>query len=276
MNNFKKTQLVSVTKLVVLTLTMVFASCSSNNEDDVVKEQSITAANFKSYTSYSDNGYTNIQFGDVTNNSYVPIIKVENYNAAYNYSIVIKGDYLENEYKVALTFDKVNNSGDTILKFDNAEFDAVPDTYQAYILEEDSNTEVFINNVPNQGERTYYVYDADHSEYLYNLTFKKSRTDFTRPTSIYKNEDIYVGFSQGFSQDLKLEMVAYDTDLNALGRVDIHNVSTSYTNKFYGTDLTFITKSGNYIFQVEGTPITAGSSNTIKKSTYKTMTVNIN
>ena len=271
MKTIKK--LITLTTLVLMS--MLITSCS-NNESPSIQTQSITAANFESHTSYSDNGYTNIQFGDVTNNSFTPIIKVENYNATYSYSIVIKGDYLENEYKVALTFDEVNDNGDTILKFDKAAFDAVPDTYQAYVLEEDSNTEVIINNAPSQGERTYYVYDADHSEYLYNLTFKASRTDYTTPTTIYKTGDIYVGFSQAFSQDLKLEMVVYDTNLNALGRVDIHNVNTSYTNKFYGVDLTFITESGNYIFQVEGTPLTTDTTNTFKKSTFKTMKVDVN
>lgn len=269
MKNFKNTQLVRVTKLIVLAITMVFASCS-NNEDEIIKEKSITAANFESYTSYSANGFTNIQFGDVINNSFIPVIKVENYNATYSYSIVIKGDYLENEYKVALTFDEINNNGDTILKFDKAAFDAVPDTYQAYVLEEDSKTEVLINNAPSQGERTYYVYDADHSEYLYNLTFKTSGSDYAIPSTIYKTGNISIGYSQGFSQDLKLEMVVYDKNLNTLGRVDIHNVSTPYTNKFYGADLTFITESGDYIFQVEAT-----NTNTIKKSTFKTMNVTV-
>lgn len=57
---------------------MALVSCSSTDDDIVEpKEQSITAANFESYTSYSDNGYTNIQFGDVVNNSFSSIVKVE-------------------------------------------------------------------------------------------------------------------------------------------------------------------------------------------------------
>ncbi|MBU3012784.1 hypothetical protein KO506_15325 [Polaribacter vadi] len=276
MKNFKKTQLIKTSKLVLIAITMVFVSCSNNEDDDMIKEQSITAANFESYTSYSDNGYTNIQFGDVINNSFTPIIKVENYNDAYNYSIVIKGDYLENEYKVALTFDKIDEYGETILKFDKAEFDAVPDTYQAYVLEEDSNTEVIINNVPNQGERTYYVYDADNSEYLYDIFFKTSSTNYTIPNNINLSNTFYLGYlnSVNFSTGLNLKLFVYDAALNTLGSTDVS--SFGGTNSINGSSLSFITESGDYIFQIVGTPKVVGDEYSARKSTYKTMSVNIN
>jgi len=278
MKNFKKTQLIRVSKLVLITITMVLVSCSSNEDDMSIKEQSITAANFQSITSSSDNGYTNIEIGETLNNNFKPIIKVENYNSAYNYTIILKGDYLDNEYSVDLTFDEINEEGDSILKFDMTEFDAVPDTYQAYILEEESNTEIKIENLPSEGEKVYYVYDTDNSEYLYNLYFKISDSDYRTPGSISTLSNISIGnpFTPNYSSGLKLEMVVYDTDFNLLGRVDIHTTGGSgYTNIIYGSDLSFITESGDYIFQVEGTPNTTNSTKTFRKSTYKTMIVNV-
>ena len=278
MKNFKKTQLIRVSKLVLIAITMVFISCSSNEDNMSIKVQSITAANFQSITSSSDNGYSNIQIGESMNNNFKPIIKVQNYNTAYNYTIVLKGDYLDNEYSAALTFDETNDGGDAILKFDMTEFDAVPDTYQAYILEEDSNTEIKIENLSSEGEKVYYVYDTDHSEYLYDLFFKVSDSDYSIPSSISKSAKIAIGypFSPNYSSGLKLEMVVRDTDFNELGRVDIHTTGGSgYTNIFYGSDLSFITERGDYIFQVEGIPKTAESTKTLRKSTYKTMTVTV-
>ena len=278
MKNFKNTQLIKVTKLVLIAITMVFVSCSNNEEDAPIKEQSITAANFTSITSYSDNGYTNIQFGDVINNSFNPVIKVENYNSSYNYSIVIKGDYLENEYKVDLTFDETVNERDTNLKFNMAAFDAVPDTYQAYIFEEESNTEIKINNKPEKGEMTYYVYDGDHAEYLYDLSFKVSDADYNIPSKIYKSKSFYISYpySPNYSFGLDLELAVYDANFNELGRVDIHSTSGSgYTNVVYGTDLSFITENGDYIFQTIGTPKVAGGEYSARKSTFKTMTISL-
>lgn len=277
MKIFKNTQLISVSKLVLIALTIVFVSCSNNEDAATIEEQSITAANFTSITSYS-NEHTNIQFGDVVNNSFQPIIKVENYNDSYNYSIVLKGDHLDNEYKVDLTFDETINERDTNLKFDMAAFDAAPDTYQAYIFEEESNTEIKIDNKPNQGERNYYVYDADHAEYLYNLSFKKSDSNNNIPSKIYKSKSFYIDYphSPNYSFGLDLELVVYDANFNELGKVDIHTtLGSGYTNEVYGSDLSFITQGGDYIFQTKGTPKVAGGEYTARKSTFKTMTVSL-
>lgn len=277
MKIFKNTQLISVSKLVLIALTIVFVSCSNNEDAATIEEQSITAANFTSITSYS-NEHTNIQFGDVVNNAFEPIIKVQNYNSTYSYSIVLKGDYLDNEYKVDLTFDETINERDTNLKFDMAAFDAAPDTYQAYIFEEESNTEIKIENKTNQGERNYYVYDADHAEYLYNLSFKISDSNNNIPSKIYKSKSFYIDYphSPNYSFGLDLELVVYDTNFNVLGKVDIHTtLGSGYTNEVYGSDLSFITQGGDYIFQTKGTPKVAGGEYTARKSTFKTMTVSL-
>mgnify|MGYP003624189803 CR=1 FL=1 len=275
MKTLKKFKLINV-----LLIAFLVVSCS--NDDSVVvipptQSQSMTAANFESLTSYSDNGYTNIQFGDITNNFFQSIIKVHDYNTDYNYSIKIKGDYLLNEYEVDLVFDEIDEDGATILRFNKADFNAVPDTYQAYIIEEESNTELWIVNKPDQGTRPYFIYDADHAEYLYALFFKTDGTDYTIPTSINNSGTCYVTYPSvgNFSSGLTLEVVVFDTNLNELGRVNITG-SLGYTKTFNGSDLDFISTSGDYIFQLQGTPTDPNSNYTARQSTYQTMAVNVN
>jgi len=246
---------------------------------NTVKEKSITKANFPERSASVDNGFHIIDLRDGgINNNWKAQITVEDYNSEYNYEFKIKGDVFKKEYTAPLTFEKNDELG-TILKFDVANFNADVDTYQGFVIEKESNTEIKIESILSlRDDRPYIILDSDEGDFLPNITFRNKANGGVLTTEL-SNEvaggQIYIfpagggGLSglNGLPSNLKL--VVYDKDLNNLGNIEINKALTNNSVRVYAFDVreleAFITD--DYLVRLE--------SGSTKKSPYVSVQISV-
>ncbi|MFD2562308.1 hypothetical protein [Aquimarina rubra] len=251
--------------LFILIIGLQLASCggSDDNIEDTPKDKSITKAYFTKTVSNFRDTYFLYNLGDVINNSWDAEISVEGYNSAYSYEIKIKGDVLKEEYTLPLQFSNTDDTNPSIniLNFTKELFNAEVDTYKAFIVEKESNTELEISIPPTSPDRPYIMVDGDEDGFLYNFFFSAERTtsaavltELNLPTR--QGFDFFFGGSWALSNGLNVVIEIYDLDLNKLGEVATNRFVTD--NNVVGYSFitsnftTLIPNTGEYFLRLKG------------------------
>ncbi|WP_299108971.1 hypothetical protein [uncultured Tenacibaculum sp.] len=267
--------------LFTLIIGLQFMSCGGNDDniDKTSKERSITKAYFtKTYLNFRDT-YFLYDLGNVLNNGWAAEVSVEGYNSAYNYEIKIKGDILKEEYTLPLQFSKIDDTNATvnILDFVKEQFKAKVDSYKAYIVEKESNTELEISIPPTSPNRPYIMVDGDEDGFLYTFFFSAERTtsaavltELNLPTR--QSFDFFFGGSWVLANGLTLSVEIYDLNLNKLGEVATHRFVTSNNVVGYWFSTSnfnnVIPNTGEYFLRLKGS-----STGELRYSPYKKINI---
>ncbi|WP_298764063.1 hypothetical protein [uncultured Polaribacter sp.] len=267
--------------LFVLIIGLQFVSCGDNDDniDETSKEKSITKAYFtKTFANFRDT-YFLYDLGNVVNNFWEAEVSVEGYNSTYNYEIKIKGDVLKEEYTLPLQFSKIDDTNATvnILDFVKEQFKAKEDTYKAYIVEKESNTELEISIPPTAPDRPYIMVDGDEDSFLYTFFFSAERTtsaavlfELNLPTK--RRFDFFFGGSWALANGLDLSVEIYDLNLNKLGEVTTSRFVTDNSVVGYSiltpNFITQIPNTGEYFLRLKGS-----STDELRYSPYKKINI---
>lgn len=265
--------------ILVIGLQLISCGSDDDNIDETPKDKSITKAYFTETHSNFRDTYFLYDLGNVVNNFWAAEVSVEGYNTSYNYEIKIKGDVLKEEYTLPLEFSKPDDSNTSIsiLNFTKEEYKAKVDTYKAFIVEKESNTELEINIPPTSPDRPYIMVDGDEDGFLYNFFFSAERTT----SSVVLTElnlpsrqafDFFFSGSWGLANGLNVSIEIFDLNLNKLGEVGTNRFVTSNNVVGYSFSTqnftTYIPNTGEYFLRLKGS-----STGALRYSPYKEINV---